>query len=79
MYNKLVIVKYLAEVYASRFRRNPNRKPKKMLEEIKKEVKVKVGEVKCCRVRQRVYNQVRKKMVKHFAGVRRFAGEILKK
>lgn len=76
--NKLVTVKYLAELYGNRIRRNPSWKLKEMQEEFKKELKVEVGEAKCCRVRQRALSQVHEEMVKHFAGLRRFGGEILR-
>ncbi|KAK1396325.1 hypothetical protein POM88_006188 [Heracleum sosnowskyi] len=59
-------------------RRNPSWKLKEMQEEIKKELKLEVGEAKCCRVRKRALSQVQEEMVKHYAGVRRFGGEILR-
>ncbi|XP_074360304.1 uncharacterized protein LOC141700423 [Apium graveolens] len=73
--NKLVTVKYLAELYGNRIRRNPSWKLKEMQEEFKKELKIEVGEAKCCRVRQRALSQVHEEMVKHFAGLRRFSGK----
>ncbi|KAK1377185.1 hypothetical protein POM88_033378 [Heracleum sosnowskyi] len=76
--NKLVTVKFLSELYGSRIRRNHSWKLKEMQEEIKKELKLEVGEAKCCRVRKRALSQVQEEMVKHYAGVRRFGGEILR-
>ncbi|KAK1357956.1 hypothetical protein POM88_051212 [Heracleum sosnowskyi] len=47
-------------------------------EEFKKELKVDVGEWKCCRVRQKALRAVEDKMMEHYANVRRFGGEILR-
>ena len=76
--NKLVTVKYLADLYGPRIRRNPSWKLKEMQEEFRTTLKVEVGEAKCCRVRQRALSQVEEEMKKHYAGVRNFGGEILR-
>lgn len=76
--NKLVTVKYLVEVYGNKIRRNPSWKLKEMQEEFKRVLKVEVCEAKCCRVRQRALSGVQEEMKEHYAGVRKFAGEILR-
>nr|XP_017247273.1 PREDICTED: uncharacterized protein LOC108218707 [Daucus carota subsp. sativus] len=76
--NKLVTVKYLADQYGPRIRRNPSWKLKEIQEEFRTTLKVEVGEAKCCRVRQRALSQVEEEMKKHYAGVRNFGGEILR-
>ncbi|XP_063940571.1 uncharacterized protein LOC135146729 [Daucus carota subsp. sativus] len=77
--NKLVTVKYLADLYGPRIRRNPSWKLKEMQEEFRTTLKVEVGEAKCCRVRQRALSQVEEEMKKHYAWVRNFGGEILRR
>ncbi|XP_074327447.1 uncharacterized protein LOC141665343 [Apium graveolens] len=76
--NKLVTVKYLVDVYGNKIRRNPSWKLKEMQEEFKKVLKVEVCEAKCCRVRQMALSGVQEEMKKHYAGLRKFAGEILR-
>ncbi|XP_017241153.2 uncharacterized protein LOC108213876 [Daucus carota subsp. sativus] len=76
--NRLVTVKWLADKYGDRIRKNPNWKLVEMQEEFKKELKVDVGKWKCCRVRQAALKGVEEKMVQHYANLRKFAGEILR-
>ena len=76
--NRLVSVKWLADRYGDRIRKNPNWKLGEMQEDFKRDLKVDVGEWKCCRVRQRALRAVEDKMVEHYANVRRFGGEILR-
>lgn len=76
--NKLLTVKYLAEVYGQQIKRNPSWKLKEMQEEFKKVLKVEVCEAKCCKVRQRALSGVQEEMKKHYARLRKFVGEILR-
>ncbi|XP_017245957.1 uncharacterized protein LOC108217625 [Daucus carota subsp. sativus] len=48
--NMLVTVKWLADKYGDRIRKNPNWKLREMQEEFKRELKVDVGEWKCSKV-----------------------------
>lgn len=57
-------------------RRNPNWKLTEMQEEFKRVLKVEVYGAKCCRVRQMALSGVQEEMKKHYAGLRRFGGEI---
>lgn len=76
--NKLVTVKWLANKYGDKIRKNPNWKLGEMQEEFKKVLKVDVGQWKCCRVRQKALRGVEDKMREHYANVRKFGGEILR-
>lgn len=49
-----------------------------MQEEFKRVLKVEVCDAKCCRVRKRALSGIIEEMVKHYAGLRRFWGEILR-
>lgn len=49
-----------------------------MQEEFKKVLKLEVCEAKCCRVRQKALSGVQEEMKKHYAGFRKFEGEILR-
>ncbi|KAK1390196.1 hypothetical protein POM88_018374 [Heracleum sosnowskyi] len=62
--NKLVTVKWLVEKYGDKIKKNPNWKLGEMHEEFKKELKVDVGEWKCCRVRRKALRAVEDKMMK---------------
>lgn len=78
-YNKrLVTVKWLADKYGDRIRKNPSWKLGEMQEEFKRELKVDVGEWKCFRVRQRALKGVEEKMRDHYSNIRKFGGEILR-
>lgn len=76
--NKLVTVKYLADLYGNKIRRNPNWKLSEMQEEIKQVLKIEICEAKACRVRKRALSAVHEEMKTHYAGLSRFAGEILR-
>ena len=76
--NKLVTVKYLADLYGSRIRRNPNWKLTEMQDEFKRVLKVEICGAKCCRVRKMALSGVQEEMKHHYAQLRRFGGEILR-
>ncbi|XP_074377858.1 uncharacterized protein LOC141719381 [Apium graveolens] len=76
--NNLVMTNYLADLYGDRIRRNPNWKLSEMPEEFKRVLKVGVCDAKCCRVRKRALSGIGEEMVKHYASLRRFGGDILK-
>ncbi|KAK1386825.1 hypothetical protein POM88_015003 [Heracleum sosnowskyi] len=76
--NKLVTVKYLADLYGDRIGRNHNWKLSEMKEEFMRVLKVEVCDAKCCRVRKRALSGVEEEMKKHYSGLRRFGGEILR-
>ncbi|KAL8127472.1 hypothetical protein AgCh_014400 [Apium graveolens] len=59
-------------------RRNPNWKLSEMQEEFKRVLKVEVCDAKCCSVRKRALSGIAEEMVKHYAGLMRFGGEILR-
>lgn len=71
-------MKWLADKYGDKIRKNLNWKLGEMQEEFKKDLKVNVGEWKCCRVRRKALRAVEDKMREHYANIRRFGGEVLR-
>lgn len=73
-----MIVNWLTNKYGDKISKNHNRKLGKMQEELKKSIKVEVGQWKCFRVRKRALMGVENKMWEHYANARKFGGEILR-
>ncbi|KAK1374495.1 hypothetical protein POM88_030688 [Heracleum sosnowskyi] len=65
-------------LYGDKIRRNPNWKLSEMKKEFKRVLKVEVFDAKCCRVRKRALSGVEEEIKKHYSGLRRFGGEILR-
>lgn len=76
--NKLASVKYLAQKYGDRIRKNPQWRVKEMIETIRNEMEIDVPWIKIMRVRKAALDGVADQLREHYSRVRDFGYEILK-
>lgn len=75
--NKMASVKYLAEVFGDRIRKNPQWKVKEMAETIKNELEIQVPRIKILRVRKTALEGVAESLKQHYSRLRDYAHELL--
>ncbi|XP_074357152.1 uncharacterized protein LOC141696904 [Apium graveolens] len=76
--NKLASVKYLAEQYGDRIRKNPTWKVKEMIETIRKEMEIEIPWIKAMRIRKTTLEGVHDSLKQHYSRVWDFGHELLK-
>lgn len=76
--NKLASVKYLAQIYGDRIRKNPQWRVKEMIETIRNEMEIEVPWIKITRLRKAALDGVADQLKIHYSRVRDFGHEVLK-
>lgn len=77
-HNKIATVKYLAQLYGDKIRKNPQWKVKDMIETIKQDLEVEVPRIKRIKVRKAALEGVYESLKEHYARVYDFGYEVLK-